>query len=59
VRREVKEDAPIDVLELEEAGDMFVDVGEVTNLFVGDFAKEFILATKEFEVGEEVATTFA
>lgn len=59
MRREVKEDAPIDVLELEEAGDMFVDVGEVTNLFVGDFAKEFILVTKEFEVGEEVATTFA
>jgi len=57
VRREIKGDAPIDVLDLDRV--IIAGVRKVSNLFVGDFAKEFILVTKEFEVGEEVATTFA
>lgn len=57
MRREIKGDAPIDVLDLDRV--IIAGVRKVSNLFVGDFAKEFILVTKEFEVGEEVATTFA
>jgi len=60
VRRKIKGDAPIDVLDIEEDGVMFAGVREVSNLFVGDFAKEFIFVRREIkEVGEAVANTFA